>query len=695
MHNICLPLDPRATRLLFLIGLFSCTSTESNTILGGAGDSCSATAACQPGFTCQAERCRKLCRRTDKCGSGQRCTEVGGGTLCMPITERICGDSFVDVPEICDDGDDNSNTRADACRLDCQPARCSDGVEDSGEECDDGALNSNTVANACRGNCVDAFCGDGVIDSGEECDNRDNNSDDARDACRRNCDASSCGDGVVDTGEQCDDSNEDSSDGCYQCAFTVVELTNRAPTTLQVSHHRDSGAITMVYTQGSVNGDRLLAQTLPLAGSAASAPTPVSDISLLTPVGSEFGFISSSQEGGQVAVAFTHEFSGGVVEGVVPWKVQRSFISTSGDAGLTWSQDVQQMDNLPRATTVPDTGAAGACPISSFTGVNDSAFSAVGFIDGNLALLTHQRRSYSTTEACTVKPASTGRDHSSLSTDLGTGLSPERQTIAGAFLLTGYTWASRANGKSVVGFYPGTTSASALQSVDGGRTWVVHRTFNFPFNIFNYYSTHSFVSPKPGSLVLMDRRGIDISLYAYGNIGTDWTDVTSVPAGATVIKRVMVSDGASALTSIWSEYKVGEAKLLSATSVNGGETFGGVNSLLTMTGSDYLGLIQATMSAGNEITALVCSGQDFKPVSRGVGIFNFHSLGHSVPCLGDSRLAVLRWIDGETPALDSLEYLTDATALQEARLVRDNAGRHTALWTDTRPTSAGLFALKL
>jgi hypothetical protein len=47
---------------------------------------------------------------------------------------------------------------------------CGDGIVQVGEECDDGVENSDTAANACRTTCVPASCGDGVVDAGEECD---------------------------------------------------------------------------------------------------------------------------------------------------------------------------------------------------------------------------------------------------------------------------------------------------------------------------------------------------------------------------------------------------------------------------------------------------------------------------------------------------------------------------------------------
>jgi cysteine-rich repeat protein len=49
-------------------------------------------------------------------------------------------------------------------------ARCGDGVLDPGEVCDDGDTNSDTAADACRTSCLAASCGDAVIDAGEACD---------------------------------------------------------------------------------------------------------------------------------------------------------------------------------------------------------------------------------------------------------------------------------------------------------------------------------------------------------------------------------------------------------------------------------------------------------------------------------------------------------------------------------------------
>jgi hypothetical protein len=68
------------------------------------------------------------------CGDGFcRPGRVCSATLeCVP-EGSYCGDGQVDPGETCDDGTENDDNRADACRSDCQPHRCGDGVLDSDE----------------------------------------------------------------------------------------------------------------------------------------------------------------------------------------------------------------------------------------------------------------------------------------------------------------------------------------------------------------------------------------------------------------------------------------------------------------------------------------------------------------------------------------------------------------------------------
>lgn len=104
-----------------------------------------------------------------------------------------CGDGYVDVAEVCDDGNPYDG---DGCSAQCQleagyqcPTSgvacegevtpvCGDGIVTASEECDDGSENTlgyNTCAPDCT---LGAFCGDGVVDAAyEECDDGVNSGD--------------------------------------------------------------------------------------------------------------------------------------------------------------------------------------------------------------------------------------------------------------------------------------------------------------------------------------------------------------------------------------------------------------------------------------------------------------------------------------------------------------------------------------
>lgn len=110
-----------------------------------------------------------------------------GGLVCFGVvalgcggsgTVGECGDGVVEGNEACDDGANNSDTAADACRIDCTAATCGDGVVDMGEECDG--------ANQCDENCVSlAVCGDGIVGGSEECDGgEDCNGENEANPCR-------------------------------------------------------------------------------------------------------------------------------------------------------------------------------------------------------------------------------------------------------------------------------------------------------------------------------------------------------------------------------------------------------------------------------------------------------------------------------------------------------------------------------
>ncbi len=169
----------------------------------------------------------------------------------------VCGDSKIEAPETCDDG---NSIPGDGCSGLCQiepgytcptvgqpcvytvAETCGNGKIEGQEACDDG----NTVdGDGCSSGCqvepgyscptpdkpcvktTNPVCGDGTVNNGEQCD--DGNTSPG-DGCSATCQIEPgftcptpgapcsklqyCGDGILQTGEQCDDGNAIPGDGC-------------------------------------------------------------------------------------------------------------------------------------------------------------------------------------------------------------------------------------------------------------------------------------------------------------------------------------------------------------------------------------------------------------------------------------------------------------------------------------------------
>jgi cysteine-rich repeat protein len=117
----------------------------------------------------------------------------------------ICGNSVVEPPEECDDG---NNVDLDGCNSNCIIEFCGDGVVQPPEECDDG---NNLDYDGCSASCQNE-CGNGELNPRyEECD--DGNNVDG-DGCSALCKWEYCGDGIVQPSEECDDANNLEYDGC-------------------------------------------------------------------------------------------------------------------------------------------------------------------------------------------------------------------------------------------------------------------------------------------------------------------------------------------------------------------------------------------------------------------------------------------------------------------------------------------------
>jgi hypothetical protein len=144
------------------------------------------------------------CGGGDDGGSGQDGTgnESGGTEPSSTAPSSSPDDSSADSP---------TSTPGDP--------ECGNGVVEEFEECDDGEANSDSTPNACRVTCHLARCGDGVLDDAidEQCDDGADNINNQPNACRQSCELPSCGDGVTDMGEACDDANDAWDATCFAC----------------------------------------------------------------------------------------------------------------------------------------------------------------------------------------------------------------------------------------------------------------------------------------------------------------------------------------------------------------------------------------------------------------------------------------------------------------------------------------------
>ncbi len=166
---------------------------------------------CDDGNSVNTDACTNTCE-LPICGdtfvqAGEQCDDgnsaVGDG--CDACAFEFCGDNVVQPGETCDDGNDVSG---DGCDATCEAEFCGDGVLQAGEQCDDGNFLGN---DGCSNTCAIEVCGDGVRQTGEQCDDGNTAGDDG---CSAACRTESCGDGVKQITEQCDDANNVSGDGC-------------------------------------------------------------------------------------------------------------------------------------------------------------------------------------------------------------------------------------------------------------------------------------------------------------------------------------------------------------------------------------------------------------------------------------------------------------------------------------------------
>ncbi len=146
----------------------------------------------------------------EQCDNGAENSDTVAGACRTTCVLAGCGDKVIDLGEACDDG---NRAPGDGCAATCRKIeQCGDGILDPGaEQCDQGANNSDTLADRCRTSCTLPRCGDGAEDDGEECDDGNVVSGDT---CDSNCTRPRCGNQIVGAGEECDDGNEFNTDAC-------------------------------------------------------------------------------------------------------------------------------------------------------------------------------------------------------------------------------------------------------------------------------------------------------------------------------------------------------------------------------------------------------------------------------------------------------------------------------------------------
>lgn len=180
----------------------------------------------------------------------------------------ICGNSRIELDEVCDDGNVISG---DGCSGTCSSDEtCGNGVFELQEECDcgdaerpggvtcNGTINGGAV---CSETCRRRFCGNAVVELDEVCD--DGNAI-SGDDCSFDCRSTEiCPNGILDSaaGEDCDDGNTRNRDGCSatckaeQLSWREVVLDDLPDPRSQLAMAYDVARQRTVMLHGTAVGD--------------------------------------------------------------------------------------------------------------------------------------------------------------------------------------------------------------------------------------------------------------------------------------------------------------------------------------------------------------------------------------------------------------------------------------------------------
>ena len=214
------------TAAQYAAGHFSQVTFKALTV----GASGTTAAVCGNSIVQSPEACDDGNTVTEACAYGLTSCTVCSST-CTNVAGAVkrCGDTVVQSAngEQCDDG---NTTNTDACSNICKTPTCSDGIKNGTESSTDcGGVSGGVTCAACTA----AVCGNNIVQSPEACD--DGNT--VTEACAyglTSCTVCSstctnvagavkrCGDTVVQTanGEQCDDGNTVNTDACSNICKT-------------------------------------------------------------------------------------------------------------------------------------------------------------------------------------------------------------------------------------------------------------------------------------------------------------------------------------------------------------------------------------------------------------------------------------------------------------------------------------------
>lgn len=124
---------------------------------------------------------------------------------------------------------------------------CGDSAIDAPEQCDDGNLSNG---DGCSNQCVIEGCGNGLIDAYEQCDD---SNEIGGDGCNQYCQIEFCGDQIVQAGiaEQCDDGNGIAGDGCSSTCLAEASSSSSSSSSSFSSSEMTSSSSTSMSSSAS------------------------------------------------------------------------------------------------------------------------------------------------------------------------------------------------------------------------------------------------------------------------------------------------------------------------------------------------------------------------------------------------------------------------------------------------------------